>query len=360
MNQALHHIRLAAGFETESAPPHRRFLDRGECEQLTAALAADLTRVIDKIDRCLLVVGGTLLEPGGLLQPGLPAWQALQELARPALRDPSSGGQILAIGAYGGRLPDRRLQPPADAAEGRFVALPMLLSCPADIAPALESSLEAVLFERGSVHPPARALLATACGLETVHGQLLTANDLIALQHVQMDTAGLGAFWTVIEHALTAGAEDCEFALPGQLQARWQAGANALGIDFVSFDKHPGSPAEYALWVRAFRSLITLADSHGLPRQINSSLVHDRDLDCLVESRGRCRQTSGMTEHVHPDCGLIAWTRVEDSHQFNLYPLSGRSLRLVAEDTAARRLPRHRHPSGICYDADTHQLRPAT
>lgn len=360
MNQALHHIRLAAGFETESAPTQRRFLDRNECEQLTTALAADLARVIDNIDQCLLVAGGSLLEPGELLQPGLPAWQALQDLARPALRDPAGGGQILAIGAHGGRLPDRRLQPPEGPAEGQFMALPMLLACPANMAPALESSLEATLFERGSVHPPARALLATACGLKTVHGQLLTANDLIALQHVQMDTAGLGAFWAVIEHALTAGAEECEFPLPGQLQARWRAGASTLEIDFVSFDKHPGSPAEYALWVRAFRSLITLADSHGLPRQINSELVHDSDLDCLVESRGRCGQTSGLTEHVHPDCGLIAWTRVEDSHQFNLYPLSGRSLQLVADDTAARRLPRHRDPAGICYDADTHQLRPAT
>ncbi|TVQ34295.1 MAG: hypothetical protein EA370_10900 [Wenzhouxiangella sp.] len=360
MNQDSHHIRLAVGIEVEPGGTGRRVLEKTQCEALAAELAADLARVVPSAGNGLLAVAGSLLEPAELLRPGLPAWQALEGLTRPVVRDHGLAGQLLAIGAYQGRLPDARLRPSDQNPEGQFLVMPLLLVCEAASAEAIEQALEDNLFERGAVHPPARARLSDATGWANAHAQLLTANDLIALQHVQMDTAGLGAFWPVVEHVLVEPDRDQDFTLPGELNARWQAGEQELMISFSSFDQHAGSPDDYALWVRAFRSLLALIGTHAIKRRIESSLVHDERLDCLVEARGRCEQGNGLTEQVHPDCGLIAWTLVDDRHQLNLYPLSGDAMARVRDDMARRELPRSRPDDGICYDPDTNKLLPAT
>lgn len=357
-NQDPHHIRLAVGIEIDPGCTGKRMLDKPGCEQLAEALASDLARVTPKASEGLLVVGGCLFEPADLLRPGLPAWQALIDLSAPVMREHGLAGQLLAIGAHQGRLPDARLRPPERAPGGQFLVLPLLLRLPPAATDPIAQALEQDLFERGGVHPPARACLAEATGWSSAHAQLLTANDLIALQHVQMDTAGLGGFWPVVEHILVDPDQDERFELPGALIAHWQAEAGQLLVEFLSFDQHGGTADDYALWVRAFRSLGALIDSHGVKRQIQSSLVHDERLDCLVEQRGRCDHASGLTEQFHPDCGLVAWTLVDDGHQLNLYPLVDRAIGRVNDDMAARKLPRHRSRDGICYDPETKQLLP--
>lgn len=358
-SEDIHHIRLAVGIEVDGSGQGTRTLDKSDCEQLAADLAEDLARIEPSASQGLLVVGGALFEPGEALRLGLPAWEALCDLSQPIAREHGLSGKLLAIGAHQGRLPDARLRPTTEPPQGQFLVLPLLLALPDHLAQYISQSLEDKLFDQGGVHPPGRARLAEASGWPNSHAQLLTANDLIALQHVQMDSAGLGAFWPVVEHVLIDPAEHRDFSLPGDLQAAWRAADQALIIRFVSFDQLGGSSDDYALWVRAFRSLGALAESHGISYKTDSNLVLDPSLDCLMEACGPCDHEAGLTEHIHADCGLVAWTLVDDGHQANLFPLSGQAIARVQQELGQRKLPRKRSNQGICYDPKTCKLLPA-
>ncbi len=348
----MHDIRLVASFEISPASQISRLIERSACERLAEALAEDLARQAEAASDGLLVVSGSLFEPGELLRPGLPAWSALSDLARPVARQPSQAGQLLAIGAHQGRLPDRRLVPPDQAIGGQLLILPILLQLEAPLMNQLSDHLEQVLFERGGLHPPARASLAEATGLEVGHGQLMTLSDLIALVHVQMDTAGLGGFWPVVEHALIDPDQDRAFDLPASLQATWQAAAQRVLVDFESFDRWAGSLEDYALWTRAFRSLAALLAVHGMKTEIRSALTLDDQRHCLVESAGSSEQLAGLTEQVHPDCGLLCWTLIEDGRRYNLYPVDSAGITLVQRDFQQRGLSARRPPEGVQLDAD--------
>ncbi len=356
MKTDVHDIRLAAGFEVPIGSAAARTLSRQQAEQLAAALAADLARTVPGVDQAMLVVAGSLFEPAELLRPGLPAWAALTDLATPIVHEQGLAPRLLAIGSHDGRLPDRRLAPSEEPVQGQFLVLPLLMVSEADNGPALETALERELFERGSIDPPARALLHQALGLESVHGQLLTATDLLALQHVQMDAAGLGGFWPVIEHAVLAADETAEFELAAGLQTRWAADDQRLTVEFLPFDTFAGTPAAYLLWLRALRTLTALADAHGLAWR---PIVAD---DCEVDATGRlvthsagpCRAADGVTEHLDPDAGLIAWSVVAEGRLTHLYPLDSATARRQ-HDLMHERDPDLHRPGRmlVCPDSQT-------
>lgn len=334
-------------------------LSREQSEQLAAALADDLARTVPGVDQAMLVVAGSLFEPTELLRPGFPAWSALSDLAGPMAHEQGLEARLLAIGSHEGRLPDRRLTPPATPVQGQFVAIAILLVTDPDNGPALEAALERELFERGSIAPPARALLHQALGLDTIHGQLLTANDLLALQHMQMDAAGLGGFWPAIEHAVLSTDEAAEFELAAGLRARWMAGDRTLTIEFHPFDHFPGTQAAYLLWLRALRTLTVLAEAHGLAWQ--PTVPGDCEVDAtgrLVRHRaGPCRQVDGLTEHLDPEAGLIAWTSVNDGQLSHLYPLDALTAR-TQRDLLRQRHPGMHRPGQMLVCPDTQTLKP--
>ncbi len=361
MDTQAHDIRLAAALEISNPAGPLRTLNRSQAEDLAAALAADLARTLPGADEVMLVLAGALFEPAQLLRPGLPAWSALLDLARPSLREQGVQPQLLAIGTHQGRMPDQRLAPPSRPAPSQFLVIPLMLISTAEHGPGLEAALERDLFERGSIDPPARALLHQALGLDSVHGQLLTATDLLALQHVQMDAAGLGAFWPVVEHAVLAPEEDQQFELAAGLTAAWQADKAGLVIDFVTFDSFQRPPGEYVLWQRAFRTLTALMETHGLEWQV------DCGPDVRLEAAGRLAIHSAgswpgpdsVTEHTDPDAGLIAWTVAAGGALAHWYPLDGGTAR------ARRELLEQRHgsierPGGVQFCPQTLRLLPGT
>lgn len=362
MTDSVHHIRLLAGLEIEPGQSPTRVLDRHQADTLAGHLAEDLHRVAPEVEQAMLVLGGSLLEPAELIRPGFPAWQGLEELAEATLRERGFAPRILAIGAHTGRLPHAALQPPDQTPLGQMLALPMTLICPAGQAEALQKKLEAVLFEQGSVHPPARALLEQAAGLDSVHGQLLTLADLIALQHVQLDAAGLGGFWPVVEQVLVEADKAQDHDLPGGLRARWCPHQARIDIDFLSLDQHGGPTDDYALWLRAFRTLTALLDSHGIDWHATPSepVVHDPENRSMIEVAGKCDSADSVTVHQHPDIGLLAWSVVEDGRLVHIYPLSPESTERVMSDLAARGLERFDQHQQVHVDPTTGRLCPAS
>jgi hypothetical protein len=355
-------IRLVATFEVEAGATGDRAIGRAKCEPLADALAQDLVRQVEDAGTGLLVVAGALFEPAALLRPGFPAWQALEELSKSAFRSPGMAG-VMAIGAHQGRLPDARLAPESSAAGGQLLVMPLLLRSREGNARELNEQLESILFERGGLHPPTRAAFSQAAGLDTGHGQLMTLNDLVAMTHVQMDTAGLGAFWPVVEQVLIRPEDAVDFDLPGQLQARWDGATQRLIVEFRTFDDfyqaRAGEVDDYALWTRAFRSLSALLSLHGIEVEIDSRHTLDESRRALIEASGPSQQGAGLTEQVHPDCGLLCWTLVEDGTQFNLYPVDSAGIALLNKDFAARGLEATRPNQGLEIDGEGRRLLPA-
>lgn len=356
----VHDIRLLAGFEIEPSSITQRVLSREQIEAVAGALAADLADITPGVEQALLVACGSLLEAPEMLRPGLPVWAGMADLAAPLLREAGPDSQLLAIGSHAGNLPDRRLAPPQQAIQGHFIGIPLLLAVTTEAGPALEERLESELFDRGGVAPPARALLEEFTGARSAHGQLLTVNDLLALQHVQMDVAGLSAFWPVVEQALLAPQEDADFDLPAGLAARWQAETRRLDIRFVVFDRYAQAPHQYPLWQRAFRSLTGLADAHGLSWQIefDSDLVHDSNEQALIHDAGATDSDDGVTEQSDPNVGLIAWTIAENGRLRHIYPLSQAAVDRLGKRFVAQSETIHQ-PARLCHDGDPPRLSPA-
>lgn len=361
MNDKLHHIRLLAGLEIHPGTISRRVLTRRETDELASHLAADLARVQPDVHSSMLVVGGALLEPAELIRPGYPAWQGLEELSENSLRRDGFEPQIMAIGAFSGRMPHEKLQPPGNPPGGQFIALPLLLVCDEQTAGVIESALERDLFESGSIDPPARAVLEQSVGMESVHGQLLTVNDLLALQRVQLDSAGLGGFWPAVEHILLQPEVDFRPDLPGGLKADWTPGAQRFEIRFESFDQATGKIDDYALWLRAFRMLTALLETHGIDWHPVSRepVAPDQEGKVLVENAGRCDQADSLTVHHHPDLGLVCWSLVEQGRLKHLYPLDPGTAVAVEQDLAARTPARVYHCRTPNHDSATGRLQPA-
>ncbi len=362
MNQTLHHIRLAAGLEIEPAVQSRRALDREKASELAGHLAADLARVLPSANQALLTVGAGQFEPNELLRPGLPAWLALEDLVDNLVRQSGFRPQVMAFGASSGRMAHAALQPPDTPPLGQFIVLPLLLTCPADLAEAIESTLENELFETGSIDPPARALLQESAGMVSVHGQLLTANDLIALQHVQLDAAGLGGFWPVIEQLLLAGGTDHDFDLPANLNACWRTSEKRIDIQFLGHDQSTGNDIDYVLWTRAFRTLAALLDAHGVTWRAKASepVIFDPAQQMMIETGGQTEGPDSLTVHQHPDLGLVAWSLVEDGRIMHLYPLQPQAAGRIERDLTARRSVPVVRCREINTNPSTGKLAPAT
>jgi hypothetical protein len=324
LTTAIHDIRLAAGFEIQPGSYSRRTIDRLQAERLAEALAKDLARTVDQADQGMLVAAGAAFEPHELLRPGLPAWSALADAAEPLIRQSGLSPSLLAIGTHQGQLPDQRLTPPNPTVQGQFVVIPLLLVVTEELGISLESQLERELFERGSIDPPARALLSEALGMESTHGQLLTANDLLALQHVQMDTAGLSGLWPVVEHVLLAPDEAMDFDLAAGLQATWQPEHNQLVLPFLGLiDFGQRDIRDYGLWLRAARTLITLCDSHGIVWRAEVAAGCELDLDgrLVRQDVGKTHEPNSAAQHLDDEFGLVAWSVADSGQLKHIYPL---------------------------------------
>jgi hypothetical protein len=341
LTTATHDIRLAAGFEIRSSGLTSRTLDRRNAEALVAALARDLARTVDGANQGMLVGAGGVFESHELLRPGLPVWSALADAADPAIRERGLTPSLLAIGTHQGRMPDQRLTPTVSRLQGQFAVVPLLLIAPEDHGKTLESQLERELFERGSIDPPARALLSKMLGLDTTHGQLLTANDLLALQHVQMDTAGLSGLWPVVEHVLLAPEESMDFDVVAGLRASWLAGDQQLVLHFLALhDSAQGDIEDYGLWLRALRTMIALCDSHAIAwrAEVGENCVLDPSGRLITQSMGPSDQPNKAAQHVDDEFGLIAWSLIESGQLKHVYPLDAETAHQVSQ-TLSQKFP---------------------
>ena len=356
MSRSIHHIRLLAGLEIRPpAASVRRTLDRNAAGELADCLADDLAVHIDEVTGARLVMAGSLLEPGELLRPGFPAWTALEELSR-------AGSEFrpekLAIGSHRGRMPRPALQAPETPPAGLFVCVPMLLAAPAELGHRLESLAEQHLFERAGLRPPALSAIHQSTGFEPVHGQLMTATDLLALVRMQLAGAGLDPFWPPVEHALLAPESASGFDLPAGLEARWEPDPARLYIGFVTFDQAGREPADYALWLRAFRQLTALLDEHRVCWEVQSrgAAAVDRQGGWISEAAGTGAGADRLVRQHHPGVGLVAFSCLVDGQLNHYYPLQARAVAELETQLGRHDFEQTKTTDDLCYDASRMKL----
>lgn len=189
--------RVAAG----AVPPEP--LSRDAAEVLAGAISADLHRIVgDAVHDVGLALPGGLYDLTELLRPGLPLVEGLLEVYRGSLRGGAFEPHVVALGSAAGRFPVPTLAPARAPGSGPLLAVPFALVAPGERLDALSSRLESDLLEKGGASLDTDRVIRQQFGVAPIHLTYATFNDLGALMRIQLEHAGLGPLWRLMESAL--------------------------------------------------------------------------------------------------------------------------------------------------------------
>ncbi len=366
MKEPLHHTRLLLGLEIR--PPGdglvHRLLDRADAEHLGHALAADLARVIPEATGSLLTLSAGLLDMTDLIRPGFPAHTGIEQLAEAAMNQQGFEPRVLSIGASGGRMPHPDLMPRQQTPQGLFLAMPLLVSAPTESGRSLENLAEQKLFEHGGLGPPGLQIITRTTGLEPVHGQMLTLHDLMALQQVQLEGAGMDASWKVLESVLVEPDKPFETRSAEGLKMAWDPVDGQVELEFLTprdwLSDRAGDLVHYPFWLRAARRYPALLTAHGLACRWchGTGRIVQEGPAAWLETEDEGPYSDGLTRHVMGELGVVAWTRAHGGRLIHYYPLNQQAVdHLKARLEATSSIPVRPAQPPAC-DTETGKLIP--
>jgi hypothetical protein len=242
-------------------------LSRDRAEQLAAAVAADLQRLLPGAERLDGVVAGAHYDPAELLRPGWPVHAALADLA--ARVPGEAGARLIAFGADHGRMPTRSLQPDPALAGGPLRLLPFaLLGSPAAVAE-VGRTMEERLLDTGMAAAGLALQAQTQFGLRLEHARFLSLHDLCALVSMQYSNAGLDGVWQLIENALLTPDRDGWLREPGEPLALFRAGQVRIADPDPAAWHELADPdrtgsADHARFRHRLRQLSAVLEAHGI------------------------------------------------------------------------------------------------
>ncbi|MQM37308.1 hypothetical protein KBTX_01307 [wastewater metagenome] len=243
-------------------------LSRDAAEVLGQAVAADLHRILgETVTEAGLIIAGGLYDLTELLQPGLPMTEALLEVYRGSLRGAPFTPHRLSLGCAGGRFPLPAVAPRRSPGAGPMLALPFALVAPGPTLDTVRQVVEERLLERGAPALATDQVVRQQFGLEPVNLAYASFHDLSALLKVQLEHAGFGSLWALLEGALYRPDEP--------VAIHTEEGNTFLGLHgrawtpFLTLDewaRHMGSddPAGYDDWLRRQRQYTAGLTAHGV------------------------------------------------------------------------------------------------
>lgn len=292
-------------------------LDRDAAAALAGEIAADLHRLLPGAEIATLAVAGALYDSAQLLRPGWPVYAALGELA--ARRPSHEGAQIVAFGANEGRMPIMALTPEVPLTSGSLLLVPWLLLGASDAMQALGARMEQEFLIHGEIGIHTADFVMRRLSLRLEHARYLTRHDLCALTRVQLEQAGFGALWELLEVALLAPGETHEvLSARGR---RWHYAGQAM---------HSGSPGykdwfvqvgyalapterahAYAGWLFELRQYAAGFAAHGLPWRIDGAAdTAGYSLERVAEPRPNSG-TIALFAHEAPGLGIVVVTAAQ-------------------------------------------------
>lgn len=243
-----------------------------QAARLVDAIAADLARLLPGVDGLGLAVAGALFDVAQVLRPGWPLFQELALLYRRERRgDPTPA--VMGLGTAGGRMASPVLEPEPGLGGGPLVLVPFVLVGEDALAQAIGTRMEQVFTEQGLAGAEVPLFLSQGLGLEVEHARYMTRFDLCALMAIQLDHAGLGTLWPLLEAALLAPAAVQFVRDEGGTGWRGESGSvRGAAFGFEAWARGPGAAlaplarAEgFAGTLLAQRRAAALLAAHGLP-----------------------------------------------------------------------------------------------
>lgn len=266
------HGPLVLAVELRTPPEHAFTLPTEQASFLIDAIAADLARLLPGVERLGLAGAGALYDPAQVLRPAWPIFADLAMLYRGARRGDEAPG-VMAFGTAGGRMAQAGLEPDAHLGGGPLLALPLVLVGDADVADAVGACMESVFEEQGLAGAAVTLFLNQALGVEVEHARYFTHHDLCAMTAIQLEHAGMGAAWPLIEAALLSPERDEYLRAPeGQAWLYRLGEVRSPARGFGAWARGPGARltpatrlAAYIAWLRECRGFASLLAAHGLP-----------------------------------------------------------------------------------------------
>ena len=246
-------------------------LDRDRAELLAAPIADDLRRIVgEEVESAGLILPAALYDLTELLRPGLPMVEAMLDIYRGSLRGGAFQPQLLAIGSAGGRFPESAIAPAREPGSGPLLAVPFALVAPGPQLDPLRQTLESTLLEKGRASLATDRALRQMLGVEPVNLSYATFHDLSALMKVQLEHAGFGELWQLIEaslyrpdsvevQALSAGNRFIAFG--GSVWTPWKTWDQSV-------EERPDDPRaaeeDYTTWTQNQRQTMAGLARHGV------------------------------------------------------------------------------------------------
>ena len=321
----------------QPAPAQALRLPTEQAAALVDAVGSDLARLLPGVEGAGLALAGALYDPAQVLRPGWPLHQALAQHYRGEPRT-RAAPQVMAFGTAGGRMASPSLEPEPGFEGGLLRVAPFVLLAEAPLAQALGDTMERDFEARGLAGAAVDLFLRQALGLEVVHARYLTHHDLCALTALQLDHAGHGAIWQLLEAALFAPAGSESVTLPTAQVLRLDDGVVSVGVrGYTDWVAGPGMrvdaaqrPQAYADWWLAQRQGVALLRAHGLAVRWlaeGATATLDRSGTVLLEVLDPRAGAGQLRAHTAPGLGMIALSAVVDgrsrAHAYPLEPDAG-------------------------------------
>lgn len=327
----------------QPAPAEALRLPTEQAAALVDAVTHDLARLVPGVEGAGLALAGALYDPAQVLRPGWPLHLELAQLYRGEPRT-RAAPQVIAFGTAGGRMASPRLEPEPGYEGGLLRVAPFVLLAEAPLAQVLGDIMERDFETQGLAGAAVDLFLRQALGLEVVHARYLTHHDLCALTALQLDHAGHGAIWQLIEAAVFGAAGSEAATLPGGQVLRLEAGVVGAGVQgYADWASGPGAALPAAQRLQAFleawlalRQGVALLRAHGLDvrwRADGAAAALDASGTVLVEAIEPATGNAQLRAHEAPGLGLVALTAVVDgracAHAYPLEPDAGPAARVA-------------------------------
>ncbi len=276
--------------------PAQLVLDRDAAAELASLIAADLARLLPGADELGLALLGAVYDQAQILRPGWPIYAELAEHYTRAIRIHGDDVPVFALGAHNDQMPSPTLQPERELLGGTMLLIPWILIGDVARASAVGELMERDFVAKGEASAATADWLMRRFGLHLQHARYLTRNDLCALASVQLEHAGFGPLWQLLEGALLAP-EQNEEAISASGQSFFyrdrRITAEPLGYhawassDAAAYYREPQEFVRgFAAYLFELRQYAALLKAHGLPLHLPqaSDNTHAEDGGYWIET----------------------------------------------------------------------------
>lgn len=250
----------------ESGMPARpnTYFDRALAQPLANQLAFELGKQLPSLDGLGLVWMAACYDQAQILRPELPVHSALAALYSAGTRNTgdttgTNSAQVMTLQALRGAAPVPALKVDERLLGGAMVLLPFAIIGSAERVNEARQILEEKLLDTGLTDARTAFMLNQALGCDAEHARLMTLDDLAALCAVQLEHAGLGPVWEILEAAIFRPSISVSTQI-GCATLHWHAGH--LTIETAG----PGelTAAQYSDLVLQARQASAVLNAHGL------------------------------------------------------------------------------------------------